>query len=84
MDKDRTPNHEANVRALKKWAEEHYEQGGDMMVECWETSDYDELLDGAEGNYYKALDILKRVASVHAERQADAAYYARGEQDVGN
>lgn len=82
VDRERTPNHEANVRALKKWCEEHYNQGADTMVECWDTQDYDELLDDAGGNYYKALETLKRIAAIYKERQIDAAFYARGERDA--
>lgn len=61
------------VEEMKQWCVDNYENGADTMVECWDTEDYLELIQeaGAEG----AWDILKRVAGVYRERQADARFY---------
>lgn len=57
------------IQNLKNWALANYENGADTMVECWEDNDYAQLVrkHGAD-----ALTILQRIASVYADRQADA------------
>ena len=70
------------IAKLKVWSEKNYERGADTFVECWSDNDYAELITDSGGSYSKSLDVLKRVASVYRERQADAAYYARGERDA--
>lgn len=70
------------VAECKAWALENYERGGDVFVECWETSQYEEVFDRANGDVDRAWSTMDSVRSVWAERQADAAYYARGERDV--
>lgn len=68
-------NRKAQIEKLKTWALKNYENGADTFVECWEDADYDKLLTESNGNYEQALDVLSRVASVYAERQADAAFH---------
>ena len=62
------------IAEAKAWAMDHYENGADTLVECWDTSDYACLL-ATEGTEAAAWDMLKRMCSVWAERQADARSY---------
>ena len=62
------------IAEMKQWCIEHYEQGASTMVECWSDEDYARLLEGKTKR--QALQLLKRLAAVHKERQADADYYA--------
>ena len=63
------------IQAMKQWCEENYENGADTMVECWSDTDYAELFtthDGQPRTIEQAWDSLRAVASVYADRQADA------------
>ena len=63
------------IELMKKWCADHYEQGADTMVECWSDEDYEDLfvtLDGQPRTTEQAWQSLKAVASVYADRQADA------------
>lgn len=63
------------IQAMKQWCEENYENGADTMVECWSDTDYEELFtthDGQPRTTEQAWESLKAVASVYADRQADA------------
>lgn len=69
------PTKRKSVEKLKAWALANYENGADTFVECWSDNDYSKLI-AQEGSTKKALAVLRRLASVHAERQADARHYA--------
>lgn len=63
------------IQAMKQWCEENYENGADTMVECWSDTDYEELFtthDGQPRTIEQAWDSLKAIASVYADRDADA------------
>lgn len=63
------------IELMKQWCADHYEQGADTMVECWSDTDYEELFtthDGQPRTTEQAWQSLKAVASVYADRQADA------------
>ena len=65
----------AEIEAMKRWCEEHYEQGADTMVECWADEDYAKLFtshDGKPLTKRQAWRTLKSVAAVYQDRQADA------------
>lgn len=62
------------IEQMKAWCLENYENGADTMVECWEDEDYANLIDSAP-SWEEAWNVLKSVASVYRERQADARYY---------
>lgn len=66
---------EDNIKQLKAWCLENYENGADTMIECWGNEEYQELLDDCDGNLAEALDILRGLASVYADQQADARYH---------
>jgi len=34
-----------DIQGVKNWAEEHYNQGADVIVECWEDAEVQEFLD---------------------------------------
>jgi len=71
----------AKTEELKKWCLEHYNKGADTMVECWDDSNYHDLLAEVDMDMPKAYELLERICSVYRERQADAAFYSRGERD---
>jgi len=62
------------IQAMKDWCMENYENGADTMVECWSTEDYEGLFsfEGKDQTAEQAWEILKSVAEVYADRQADA------------
>lgn len=63
------------IEQMKQWSQDNYTNGADTMAECWSTSDYAELFTDHEGNprtAAQAWDTLKSLATVYAERQADA------------
>lgn len=63
------------VNAMKQWCLDHYEEGGDTMVECWDNKDYVALfsdLDGTPVTTEEAWKRLKDLASIYEEQQADA------------
>lgn len=62
------------IKEMKAWCVENYEAGADTMVECWDDEDYAELITESP-TVEDAWDVLKSVASVYRERQADARYY---------
>lgn len=62
------------IKNMKAWCLENYENGADTMVECWADQDYDDMIERA-GSDEVAWEDLKAVASVYADRQADARYY---------
>lgn len=63
------------IAKMKAWCLENYENGADTMVECWEDEDYEDLIVRCDGNEADSWDVLKSIAGVYAERQADARYY---------
>jgi len=69
----------AEVEAMKQWCYDNYNNGADTMVECWTQQDYERLFTHSSGGkpYTKseAWQLLKDVAEVYRERQADAQYY---------
>jgi len=66
-----TDNRDRQILAMRQWCLDHYSQGGDTMVECWEHAQYAALFDDAATDA-QAWDTLKAIASVYAERQSDA------------
>jgi hypothetical protein len=64
----------ALIAALKKYAIEHYDQGYDTYVECYDDAEWAEFV-GDHEDEASVWNIFHRVASVWADRQADARYY---------
>lgn len=63
------------IEAMKNWCMENYDQGADTMVECWTDEDYARLFvnhDGKTMSERAAWKLLKDIASVYADQQADA------------
>lgn len=63
------------IAKLQSWCNDNYTRGADTMVECWDRADYEKLLANSDGSPRRALQTLKRVASVYRDQQADAAYH---------
>lgn len=59
------------IEKMKAYALKHYERGGDTMVECWETSDYADMI-GRASSLREAWTTLRSVIAVYRDRQADA------------
>jgi hypothetical protein len=47
------------ILELQDYAHAHYEQGGDWVYECFDTADYQEVLDYYRGDMSQAKDALK-------------------------
>tara|TARA_R100000152_G_C6751145_1_gene174808 strand:- start:156 stop:380 length:225 start_codon:yes stop_codon:yes gene_type:complete len=63
------------IQAVKDHALENYTQGGwDVIVECWDSSDIDEAIEGAR-TLRGAIRKLQPVVGVWSERQAEARMY---------
>ena len=63
------------IKAMKQWCIDHYEQGADTMVECWGTQDYADLFVDHEGKpvtHEQAWTSLKQLADIYQDQQADA------------
>ena len=69
----------AKIQAMKDWANANYEKGADTIVECWDTAEHERILEQEGRSLPKAIKFMKRLASIWAERQADADGYARGD-----
>jgi len=63
------------IEAMQQWCLDNYTKGADTMAECWSTSDFADLFtdsDGKPKTTAQAWRMLKSIADVYAERQADA------------
>lgn len=57
---------------IKAHALEHYSSGGwDVVVECWEDGDLDEIIEDCS-SFKEAFRRVEDVVDVYADRQADA------------
>jgi len=65
---------EVGIARMRAWCQANYSRGADTMVECWEQSDWERHWNDAS-NYTDAFKILRRVAAVYRDQQADARYY---------
>lgn len=63
------------IANMKAWCLENYENGADTMVECWGDEDYKEMIEGCTKTGTDPWGVLKTIAGVYADRQADARYY---------
>jgi hypothetical protein len=66
-----TEARDRQVLAMRQWCLDHYSEGADVMVECWDQAQYAALFDD-NATDAEAWDRLKTIASVYDERQADA------------
>lgn len=58
------------ILELQDYAHAHYEQGGDWVYECFDTADYQEVLDYYRGNIEIAKSALKaRWEAMHQMEQ---------------
>jgi len=62
------------AQKLKAYAAEHYEDGFDSFVECYEDDELEEFVGDLE-TWEAVLDMAKAIVSVWEDRRADAAYY---------
>lgn len=69
------PTQAQTIEEMKAWCLDNYANGADTMAECWGTSDYADLFIDHNGQALttaEAWDLLKQLAGVYEERQADA------------
>ena len=59
------------VAAMKKWAEDNYEKGGDSFVECWGREEYVELLTEEQNSLTKAIARMKFLARLWKEKEQE-------------
>lgn len=52
--------HDAAIKALERYALDHYEQGGHWVYETHDEADYLEYLTNAQGNLNDAKAAMKR------------------------
>jgi hypothetical protein len=66
---------EQKIALFEKWAIKHYNNGADTIIECWEEEDFNALLQTHYNSVMASMRLLRRLASVYRDRQADAKYY---------
>lgn len=67
------------IQEMKQWCLDNYENGADVMVECWSTDDYfTHILSyyDRDREYELAWEALKRLAAIHRDQQDDADYHS--------
>ena len=58
---------------VMEYAKAHYNEGGwDVIVECWDNDELNELLADCQGVEHEAWSVLESLVDVWSERQADA------------
>lgn len=65
-------NTKTNIDILKAYAEANYNNGMDTLVECYDTAEWQELLDDSSGDVDEAKKLMDELAEVFRDRQADA------------
>lgn len=68
---------EQTIEQMKAWCLANYDNGADTMVECWETEDYEDLINTARrchGRSWKsnAWKTLRSVAAIYKDQQQNA------------
>lgn len=66
------------IQEMKQWCLDNYKNGADVMVECWSTDDYFQLILSCydrDREYEPAWEALKDIAAIYRDEQADAAYH---------
>jgi len=53
---------DAIIQECKKLAEKNYERGYDAIVECWDSSDWDELYEEHKGSIHKMKARMKELS----------------------
>jgi len=66
---------EIAIGRMKAWALKNYDKGADTFVECYDDAEWEELWNAGGQRYLKCMKLMRRIASVLADRQADARYY---------
>ena len=62
------------AKKLKAYAADHYEDGFDAFVECYDDDELAEFV-GDLKTWDEVLDLAKSIVSVWEDRRADAAQY---------
>lgn len=68
------------IEKAKEYAQQNYENGMDMFVECYEEEEWAGLVHTPGGKlmtWDETKNVMDSVASVRRERQADADYHIR-------
>ena len=63
------------IEAVKRYAYEHYEEGWDVVVECWDKADYVEVIGKArtvEGAIRKVAEGVNHITAYRREIEATA------------
>lgn len=62
----------AHIETLKAYAVTNYNNGMDTFVECYDTAEWQELLDECGGDVEETKKFMDQLADVYRDRQADA------------
>lgn len=62
------------IKALETYALENYNEGGHWVYETYDTADYQEFLDEANGDIEVAKANLKHYWELMTERERDCAW----------
>ena len=62
------------VKELEAYAADNYEAGGHWVVECYDHSDYQAVLDRASNDLDEAKALLKQYWQLVSERERDCQW----------
>lgn len=65
----------ATVADVKKWAMEHYKDGADVIIECWDDEDIQKFINAHKRDLFNALC---RVCDVVVEERKAADFFSGG------
>lgn len=57
------------INILKAYAEKNYNKGMDSFVECYDTAEWQELIDENGGSEAKCKKMMRDLASIFKERE---------------
>lgn len=63
---------QALIAYIRAYAEEHYTQGWDEVVEAWSDGDILEVLSDNQFDLPKTMKLIQSIMDVMTERKADA------------
>lgn len=62
------------IEQLKQFALDNYEIGGHWIVECWDSADYNNVLDQCDGDVEAARRVMQRDWEFTNERARECAF----------
>jgi hypothetical protein len=71
---------QSTIEHIRQIALRHYEQGGDIIVECFTDSELEQFVQSSIEIGNSPIDDLYKLMSIFNDRQTDADYHIRTAQ----